>query len=221
VPHSAALDFNPAQDYTINFWMKAGPQSGAATLVEKNGGTFPYSVRLLPTGNIQASAYDGTSTVSVTGTTGSSGTGPLGVVHDNLWHHIAVVYRHSTKVLELYVDGSLNASQSYTATLGPLANGQDLLFGARTDSSAPFVGLLDEVDISGAALSATELQALVAAASLGKCRPAVLPTSVVSRKTHGGTAAYDINLPLSGAPGNRVPRYRHRSPNSIHVPDGR
>jgi hypothetical protein len=157
-------------------------------------------VRLLPTGNIQASAYDGTSTVSVTGTTGS-GTAALGVVHDNLWHHIAVVYRHSTKVLELYIDGSLNASQTYTATLGTLANGQDLLFGARSDSSAPFVGLLDEVDISSAALSGPDFQAIVAAASLGKCRPAVLPTSVVSRKTHGSSGDFDINLPLSGTPG--------------------
>jgi hypothetical protein len=194
VPHAAALDFNATQDYTVDFWMKAGPQSAPATLVEKNGGTYPYSVQLLPTGFITAGFSDGTSPTSVTST------GTPGKVDNNLWRHVAVLFRHSTQVLELYVDGALNASQSYTATIGPLANGQDLYFGARSDGSNALVGSLDEVDISSGALTLSEIQSIAAAAGLGKCRPAVLPTSVVSRKTHGMAGEFDIILPLSGTP---------------------
>jgi hypothetical protein len=196
VPHAAVLDFNATQDYTIDFWMKAGAQSGSgSTLVEKNGGTYPYSVRLLPTGFVSAGFTDGTNPTSVTSTD------TLGKVDNNLWHHIAVVFKHSTKLLELYIDGSLNASQPYNATLGPLTNGQDLYFGARSDSSNSFVGLLDEVDISSGALSLSEIQAIAAAADLGKCRPPVIATGVVSRKNHTNVGPFDVNLPLSGPSG--------------------
>jgi hypothetical protein len=199
VPHAAVLDFSPTQDYTVDFWMKAGPQAAAATLVEKNGGTYPYSIRLMPNGTLFASTFDGMTTASVTSTSGT-GAAAAGIVHDNLWHHVAVVFRHSTQTLELYIDGSLNASQTYTGTLGTLANGQALFFGARADGSNPFNGSLDEVDIHNAALTLAQIQSIAAAADLGKCRPAVVPTSVVSRKTHGGTP-FDVNLPLSGTSG--------------------
>lgn len=195
VSHAAAIDFNATQDYTIDFWMKSGPQSGTATLVEKNGGTYPYSVRLLPSGNVSAALSDATSTISVTST------GTAGKVDDNLWHHVAVVFRHSTKVLELYVEGSLNASHTYTETLGSLANGQDVYFGARSDGSNSLNGLIDEVDIFSGALSLAEIQSIAAAADLGKCRAPVVATGAVSRKTHGAAGDFDVALPLTGTPG--------------------
>ncbi|HEX8254591.1 MAG TPA: LamG-like jellyroll fold domain-containing protein [Thermoanaerobaculia bacterium] len=195
IPHSAGLDFNSSQDYSIDFWLNAGAQPAAATLIEKNGGTYPYSIQLLPNGNIYAAANDGSSTVAVTGTGGA------GFVANKVWHHIAVVFRHSTKTLQLYVDGQLNATQSYSATLGTLANGQDLYFGARAAGANSFSGLLDEVDIHGAALSLSEIQAIVAAGDLGKCRPPVALTSAASRKTHTDVGDFDINLPLTGTVG--------------------
>jgi hypothetical protein len=186
IPNAASLNFNATQDYTVDFWKRTARPSLTRS-------------RLQPNGTLVASASDGTNTASVTST---SGTGALavGVVHDNVWHHIAAVFKHSTQTLELYIDGSLNASQAYTGTLGTLANGQPLYFGARSDGSNSFNGSLDEVDIHNAALTLAQIQSIAAAAGLGKCRPAVVPTSVVSRKTHGGTP-FDINLPLSGTTG--------------------
>jgi hypothetical protein len=201
VPHAAALDYNATQDYSVEFWMKAGPQAAPAVLVAKNGATIPYSVRLLANGTISASAFDGTNTVSVTSTASGTGAAGAGIVNDNVWHHIAAVFKHSTKTLQLYVDGGLNASSTYAPTLGTLANGQPLYFGALGNSGSSFIGSLDEIDIHSAALSLAEVQAIAAAGDLGKCRPAVIPTSVVSRKTHGGAGDFDINLPLSGTTG--------------------
>ncbi|HEX8281348.1 MAG TPA: LamG-like jellyroll fold domain-containing protein, partial [Chthoniobacterales bacterium] len=199
IPHSAALDFNPTQDYTVEFWMKAGPQATSGrTLVEKNGGTFPYSIELLPSGVIYAAARDGATTVSVTGTNTGSGAGR---VDNNVWHHVAAVFKHSTKTLQLYIDGGLNASTTYAESLGTTANSQDLYFGARSDGSNSFTGILDEVDIHNGALSLAEVQSIAAAGDLGKCRPPVIATGAVSRKTHTGEGDFDVNLPLTGTTG--------------------
>ena len=183
VPHTAALDFDATQDYTVDFWMKVGPQTGSArTLVEKNGSTYPYSVQLLPTGFVTAGFTDGTNPTTVTST------GTPGKVDNNMWRHIAVVFKHSAKVLDLYVDGSLNASQSYSATFGPLANGQDLYFGGRSDGSNSFGGLLDEVDISSTALGLAEVQAIAAAADLGQCQVATFANWAARRSLNGPEA---------------------------------
>ena len=139
-------------------------------------------MQLLPTGFVTAGFTDGTNPTTVTST------GTPGKVDNNMWRHIAVVFKHSAKVLDLYVDGSLNASQSYTATFGPLANGQDLYFGGRSDGSNSFGGLLDEVDISSTALGLAEVQAIAAAADLGQCQVATFANWAARRSLNGPEA---------------------------------
>jgi hypothetical protein len=62
-------------------------------------------------------------------------------------------------------------------------------------------GSLDEVQIFSRALTAAEIQSVYNASSEGFCVDALALASAVSRKTHGASGTFDINLPLSGIPG--------------------
>jgi hypothetical protein len=70
------------------------------------------------------------------------------IVDDNSWHHVAITYDGSTK--RLFVDGTEDASASYTSTL---ANGTyPVRFGMNPESIASggpryWNGLIDEIRI--------------------------------------------------------------------------
>jgi hypothetical protein len=86
------------------------------------------------------------------------------------WHHLAGV--RSVSTLALYVDGVLVATTttSITGTISPLA---PLVIGQVSPAlnAEFFSGLIDEVEIFGRALSASEIQAVFNADSAGKCKP--------------------------------------------------
>ena len=176
IPHSPSLDFTTSDEYSVDFWMKTQPHSNAhPALVEKwsefTNGSYPYVVRLNtgqygPPGTIFVAAFDGTNTRSVDS---------VRRVDDNAWHHVAAVFRHSQKKLEVYIDGSLDNSSVYT-TLGSISNGDPLSLGIRPSPSASreadfnYDGLLDEVVVYGRALSAADIQSIYNAGGAGRCR---------------------------------------------------
>jgi parallel beta-helix repeat protein len=176
VPNNSNIDFTTARDYSIDAWMKSGPQAGvvAPTLIEKwdGSGGYPYVVRVdSATGHAYAAAFDGTNNpVAVSSTR----------VDDNQWHDVAAVFRHSLKRIDIYVDGKLDGSTTY-ASLGTIANGSTLwLGGGQLDPQKEYNGLLDEVHIFGTPLSADQVQAMYAAGASGNVPQFSQPQGPVS-----------------------------------------
>ena len=83
------------------------------------------------------------------------------------WHHVAGTYDGSNMVV--YVDGVVMGSFSPTTNLIPST--APLFIGQRFTFTERFDGLIDEVEIYGRALAASEIQAIFNAGSDGKCKP--------------------------------------------------
>jgi hypothetical protein len=77
----------------------------------------------------------------------------------NTWMHIAAT--HDGQEIKLYIDGVLESSSS-AAGLVIGTNDVDLAIGAQDDGLAPFQGVIDQVHLYSYALSATDIQDLVA-----------------------------------------------------------
>jgi hypothetical protein len=183
ITHNASIDFTTDNEYTIEFWIKTEPEStGHRALVEKWDGRlqipFPYAVRL-NTGDTDL----------------DPGIGPIGTVYcasfdtdryphlqsdtrvdDNAFHHVACVFNHASKRMEIYIDGELENFVTLVVELGPTSNNIDLLLGIR-DSIFPiqrpgtdFNGILDEVAMYSRALSGPEIADIFEAGSAGKCQ---------------------------------------------------
>jgi hypothetical protein len=89
---------------------------------------------------------------------------------NNAWHHIAVVFNHSTNTgdIKIYLNGSAQSTtlvQNDKNASGNLS-AQTLFLGARNLSTTKFVGRIDDVCIFGRELDAAEVAALFAAGPL-------------------------------------------------------
>ncbi len=85
----------------------------------------------------------------------------------NVWHHIAVVYDASSEANapQIYVDGVSQIVNQETAPRGtPLANTDPYVFGNRGTGDQGWSGMLDEVQIYDAALTAAQIQAAMTTA---------------------------------------------------------
>ena len=158
---------NPAnlqlQNFTIEAWIKRSsstivtnsPVSGFA------GGTFfaygqngygfviEQVTNRIGLTNIGASAVYSTATIT-----------------DTNFHHVAVT--KSGNQVTFYIDGVAGAPVTYNTTFSFTTNAA---IGARGDSDArnAFFGSIDELSIYNRALTAAEIQAIVAAGTAGKC----------------------------------------------------
>lgn len=154
-----ALD--PTAAVTLEAWINPSVADGAYGMVAFKGNTGsaggqPYSMFF--------NANPGARTVDFR--VGNDSTfDALGGVTQlplNTYTHVAATYDGTT--MRIYINGVLDASK--TTTIGPLAN-----------SSLPLLighghrGILDELGIYNRALAQSELQAIVAAGSAGKCKP--------------------------------------------------
>jgi len=75
------------------------------------------------------------------------------------WHHLAAVYNGS--VIQLYIDGKLDATQPWTGGIGK--NDSDVLIGENAQRPGRcFDGLIDDVRIYNCALSENDIKALAA-----------------------------------------------------------
>jgi hypothetical protein len=113
-------------------------------------------------------------------------TAPVGLAPDGQWRFVAVtVRRGSTTGGRLYVDGALVHTFDTTPLLGavdttaPLHIGQQPALG-RGRPARHFLGGIDEVELFHRALTATEVGALFAAGSFGKCDKPPLPTATAA-----------------------------------------
>jgi len=126
-------------------------------------------------------------------------------VNDGQWHHVTATY-DGTNIF-LYVDGTLDVSAPATGSIVP--NSEPVCIGVNAQGTGGlpmyfFNGLLDEVSLYNRALTASEIQAIYAAGSGGKCPPSV--PIIISQPTNqtvnvGGTATFGVtatgSLPLN------------------------
>ena len=122
-------------------------------------------------------------------------------VRDGQWHHVAGVYDGTN--MSLYVDGTLDVSRAATGSISQ--NSSPVYIGGNVAMTGYiFDGLIDEASIYNRALTASEIQAIYAAGSGGKCAPTspvIISQPTNQTVTVGGTANFNVvasgSTPLS------------------------
>ncbi len=157
IAHGPAIDLDVGDDYALEAWILVDQQAGTTerSIVDKANASgtsaYPLALRTGVSEGISCTVSDGVATPISVRT-------PL--VHgDGKWHHVVCNFRHSHKLLEMYLDGELVASERYAVTLGAVTNAVDLHFGARErDEDFAYRGYLDEVAIYRRALTSEEVE---------------------------------------------------------------
>ena len=87
---------------------------------------------------------------------------------DGSFHHLAGTWDGNANTISFYIDGML---QGTTPLSTPTNNTSELSIGSRAGGGRPIIGTVDEVEVFNRALADTEIQAIYAAGSAGKCKP--------------------------------------------------
>ncbi len=202
IPDSPSLD-SLITNITIELWMKSGQTNANSDWkgIVTKGNSTAWQLKA-ESGAKTLNWCFGTSVNSyqLTGTRN---------VNDEQWHHVAATYDGTN--MFIYVDGTLDASQAATGLIVP--NSDLVCIGANSKAYVPscgcqepgyfFNGLIDEVSIYNRALTASEIQAIYAAGSAGKCPPSPTPPSITTQPTNqtvtvGGTAIFSVTA--TGSP---------------------
>lgn len=123
-------------DFSVELWLRSVQASGfpASVFDRSLAGVFPYRLRLLAGGLMEASRSDGTATATITGPT----------VTNDAWHHI--IFSKEGATLSLRVDDA--AALTIPDTTTPAAHAGALVIGSPT-----LAVTLDEVALYPLALS--------------------------------------------------------------------
>lgn len=171
---STSTSFNFTSAFTVSCWVK--PESITAlsyspAILSKDSSGQGYNLRVsYIDSKINWVRHD--STVPVTSTTALS---------NGTWYFVAVTYDGTT--IKLYVNGSEEASASYTAHT---ASGSDFRVGGSTQySSRLWDGMIDEMGAWSRALSSAEVSSLYSSGSglsypFGGSAPTFIPNIMMS-----------------------------------------
>jgi hypothetical protein len=111
----------------------------------------------------------------------------------NTWYHVAMTYDGSA--LKLYVNGALDGSAPASGAI--VTTGTTLKFGGAGGGPWNFNGRLDEASFYDRALSGSEIQAIYAAGTAGKCftptAPSIVSQPANQNATLGGTASFSVS----------------------------
>jgi hypothetical protein len=179
VPDEAELDLGTG-DFTIDAWIRTTAAAGIRTIVDKRdhapsarGYAFFLSNGLL---HLQMGVGTGSNICSNSASSACTNLGGFGPnVADGQWHHVAVTVSRANPAGGLfYVDGSL-VTGTFNPTFRPqtLDNTANARIGIRAQAEgggALWDGCLDEIEIFKRALTASEIKAIFAAGSAGKCK---------------------------------------------------
>lgn len=137
IPHQGLLNFATG-NFTVELWIDTTQSSGLpANIVDKTtGGVFPYRLRLVAGGFVEAARSDGTATATLTSSLR---------VDDDAWHYVA--FSRSGTTLSLVIDQAAPVTTTDTTTSPSSA--------ADITVAGGLVATLDELAIYGSALSDT------------------------------------------------------------------
>lgn len=137
---------------TLAAWVRPDAVASNHWVVCKEGGaagTIQYRLAI-QTSKVVGAVGDAGSTDTVAGATN---------VSTGAWHHAALVKNGTgAGALRCFLDGAQDGSATSNVSIGDLA--QALRIGNRNDNNTPFDGLIAEVAIWAAALSADEIASL-------------------------------------------------------------
>ena len=155
------------QNITVDAWVRSSDPGSYAYILSKGASACTagsYAFYTGGSGGLIFYIFNG-STYVLSPNAGSA-------IWDGNWHHVAGTFDGS--YVRLYVDGiAIGSGTSTSITIGyGLPTTNDLFIGRYGTTCVPrFNGEVDEVEIYNRALSQSEIQALYAAGSVGKCKP--------------------------------------------------
>jgi Tol biopolymer transport system component len=165
IPFDSRYNFLPTGQFTIELWMNPGRVMGSSRVAPD------YQWQCLVVKSTPDTVWDWG--IYLGGDKISSGSQRLHFLKSTTtvavgaWYHVAVTYNAGS--MTLYVNGLPEATGS-----GLISQSDGALALGRKGDSEPhpdfYQGLLDEVAIYRRALSASEVQAIYKAGTLGKCR---------------------------------------------------
>ena len=153
------LDLSAFDNLTIECFLKTSQTAKMmifehSALFYQNPGAFLLDVNEIATGDIMGgfcTAADVKLNLDISS---------AGIISDGLWHHIAIVYDKYAAGAErslLYVDGIAQSTYaSWTDDSAVSFRNAAFYIGSRANSSMQFSGALDDIRITGAALTPTE-----------------------------------------------------------------
>ena len=186
VPDAPALNFSSNQDFSIEAWIQPlaspGNFQNVMVIVEKR--IAPDTVTQL---GYQLALGNGVLNLQMADVLAPyswhnfTTLGPD--LRDGKFHHVAVsVQRNSTNGGQIFIDGNVVLTFDPTICPGDLSNTGPLRIGnvAVPGLPANYDGIIDEVSLYNRALTATEVQAIFNAGSLGKCVEITPPPPVTN-----------------------------------------
>jgi hypothetical protein len=194
VPAASNLDLGVGPGLTVELWVKP-TYSQAEPFVEWNSGTGTQGVYL---------AYSAVgSLILEAGLLDIHGTNhvlrfPLNLnLVPSVWEHLALTYDKGSGVAALYFNGIQVASNNF-GSFTPRTTGNFYLGyrppGDYLGSGYYFVGAMDEVSLYNRALAPSEIRAVIAATSAGKCAeaPFIVTQPMSQRVTENFSATFDV-----------------------------
>ena len=199
VADAASLDISGS--LSVESWINAAAlnATGVNTILSKanpNGGNAAetnYSLQVRNATLAFAITFNGAATLASGsgGCDASNNCYVLGAtpLTTGLFHHAVGVYNDATKAMQVYLDGVLDGTATFSTAAGPLTNAQQLVIGnAGTAGTTFFNGIIDETRVWNRALGADEVLAYAdATAGMQVLSP---PAAV---------AAFTIAAPATGA----------------------
>ena len=176
IPASPNLDVGTGSGFTIDAWVSPNDFTLSPIFewydIDDGWGVHVWISQFSP-GDIYANIVDNTRPYYPTGGGIDHMVSSPSVLSLNAFSHIALTYDKSSGVARIYANGSVVADQNI-GTFTPQTS-YDVYIGSSPTSlyfgPAYYSGLVDEVQVYGRALNASEIQAIYDAGNAGVCRP--------------------------------------------------
>lgn len=146
---------------TVEFFMRTTASSDTALVLELGNNANQEAGRFYVSVNEEAAGFMAASgRLAVLPNPKGYNTDIADGAADGKWHHYAIVYdpsRTDIDIVRLYKDGTLQANDvSHVSFWRPPIRSERLFIGSRNDTTFKFVGELDDIRITGRALTPNE-----------------------------------------------------------------
>jgi hypothetical protein len=178
VATAAALNVESGQSLTITLKVKSTSAANDARYFAKRAASSGVNQSTPGVGGTGYEAFLNSGKVGPNARTTASGSvgggyNSITTLNNGAWHHIAMVFDHSTVSGKYYtrlsVDGTITSSTEVNAA--SLANLVEFVVGAASDYSRKFAGQIDDIRVYDKALSTTEIEADRNLASVSNATP--------------------------------------------------